>query len=121
MGPGKWHDRITEYMLVQHTTPCQVTNRSLAKLLMGRRLRTILDRLQPRYVPAKPLDSGRTSKPFGVGDKVYARNYGVSRYGFQVRWWILQVHAHIRLIWDKARFGDVTKTSYWSDGVLNMI
>ncbi|XP_033014646.1 uncharacterized protein K02A2.6-like, partial [Lacerta agilis] len=40
-----WHERVTEYLLVQHITPHAATGRSPAELLMGRRLRSPLDRL----------------------------------------------------------------------------
>lgn len=76
MAPRSWHEQVAKYMLVQHTTPCQATNRSPAEMLMGRRLRTVLDRLHPHYAPRKPLDSKSTTKAFQVGDQIYARNYG---------------------------------------------
>lgn len=75
MGPEGWHECLVEYILVQQTTPCQVINRSQAELLMSHQLCTILDRLHPHYSPGKPLDSTSTSRPFGVGDCVYAQNY----------------------------------------------
>lgn len=78
MGLGAWPEHLAEYMIVQHTTPCQVTNWSPAELLMGRCLWTVLDRLHPLYAPSKPLDSHSTIRPVGVGDSVYARNYGGS-------------------------------------------
>lgn len=36
IGQGSWQDRVEEYLMAQHTTPCQLTNKSPAKLLMGR-------------------------------------------------------------------------------------
>lgn len=67
---------MEEFLIAQHTTPCQLTNRSPAKLLMGRKLRMTLDRLHPSYGHTKPLDSYRRYRPFVIGDWVYARNYG---------------------------------------------
>ncbi|XP_026533449.1 uncharacterized protein K02A2.6-like, partial [Notechis scutatus] len=40
-----WHSKLSTYLLTQHATPCPTTNKSPAELLMGRRLRTTLDRL----------------------------------------------------------------------------
>lgn len=76
MSPRNWPDWVAEYLLVQHTTPCQTTNKSPAELLIGRQLRTTLDRLHPQYAPCKPLDSTSSVKEFQVGDTVYVRNYG---------------------------------------------
>lgn len=42
---------------------------------MGRRLRTILDRLHPNYAPEKPLDSRGRIRSFCIGADVYVRNY----------------------------------------------
>uniref|UniRef100_UPI0010A03C36 uncharacterized protein K02A2.6-like n=1 Tax=Podarcis muralis TaxID=64176 RepID=UPI0010A03C36 len=42
---GDWHERVAEYLFVQHITPHAATGRSPAELLMGRRLRSPLDRL----------------------------------------------------------------------------
>lgn len=47
MGLGSWQDWVDDYLLVQHTTPCQLTNKSLAELLMGRNLQTALDHIHP--------------------------------------------------------------------------
>lgn len=76
MGPREWHERIAEYLLVQHTTPCQSTNQSPAELLMGLRFRTTLNRLHPQYAQSRPLDSTKTNWAFSVGDYVYSWNYG---------------------------------------------
>lgn len=73
-GPG-WPTRVAEYLLIQHSTPCPLTNRSPAELLMGRRLRTVLDRLHPGYAPSKPLASSSAHQPLCEGALVYARNY----------------------------------------------
>ncbi|XP_013913085.1 PREDICTED: LOW QUALITY PROTEIN: uncharacterized protein LOC106542012 [Thamnophis sirtalis] len=45
MDRGDWQSRVAAYLLSQHPTPCPTTNKSPAELLMGRRLRTPLDRV----------------------------------------------------------------------------
>uniref|UniRef100_A0A2D4P0L8 Integrase catalytic domain-containing protein n=1 Tax=Micrurus surinamensis TaxID=129470 RepID=A0A2D4P0L8_MICSU len=72
---NNWHDAFSRYLMAQHTTPCTSTNKSPAELLMGRKLRTTLDRLHPSYTPAVPLDSSSLSRKFIRGSKVYVRNY----------------------------------------------
>ncbi|XP_032068551.1 uncharacterized protein K02A2.6-like, partial [Thamnophis elegans] len=44
---GDWQARVDAYLLAQHSTPCPLTQKSPAEMLMGRRLRTTLDRLHP--------------------------------------------------------------------------
>ncbi|XP_026568106.1 uncharacterized protein K02A2.6-like [Pseudonaja textilis] len=56
-GQENWHSKLSRFLLSQHTTPCTSTNKSPAELLMGRRLRTTLDRLHPHYCPDTPLGS----------------------------------------------------------------
>ncbi|XP_058042036.1 uncharacterized protein K02A2.6-like, partial [Ahaetulla prasina] len=43
--PGDWQTKIDTFLAVQHRTPCVTTGRSPAELLMGRKLRCPLDRL----------------------------------------------------------------------------
>lgn len=50
-GLGDWQEKVAWYLIAQHIMPCPSTNRSLAELLMGRRLRTDLDRLHSSYLP----------------------------------------------------------------------
>ncbi|XP_032072036.1 uncharacterized protein K02A2.6-like [Thamnophis elegans] len=71
-----WQERIDAFLLAHHTTPSPDTNTSPAELLMGRRLRTTLDRLHPTYSVATPLDSRGGPRSFSQGEAVYARNYG---------------------------------------------
>ncbi|XP_032069726.1 uncharacterized protein K02A2.6-like [Thamnophis elegans] len=71
-----WQERIDAFLLAHHSTPSPESNTSPAELLMGRRLRTTLDRLHPAYSTPKPLDSLGGSRSFGQGEAVYARNYG---------------------------------------------
>lgn len=74
MGPGGWPAWVAEYLLIQHSTPCPLTNRSPAELLIGHQLRTILDRLYPCYTPSKPLTSSSTHRSLSERELVYARN-----------------------------------------------
>ncbi|XP_026576533.1 uncharacterized protein K02A2.6-like, partial [Pseudonaja textilis] len=67
--------KLSRYLLSQHTTPCTTTNKSPAELLMGRRLRTTLDRLHPHYCPDTPIGSDSLVGDFALHDLVYARNY----------------------------------------------
>lgn len=57
MGPGNWQEKVDQFLLAQHITPCATTNKTPAKLLMGRRLRSSLNRFHPDYLPETPLDS----------------------------------------------------------------
>lgn len=62
-------------LLFQHATPSPITNRSPAELLMGRKLRTTLDRLHPNYgIQQHPLRPVR-DREFVTGDLVYAQNF----------------------------------------------
>uniref|UniRef100_A0A8C6VFG1 Gypsy retrotransposon integrase-like protein 1 n=1 Tax=Naja naja TaxID=35670 RepID=A0A8C6VFG1_NAJNA len=60
LGPGDITEKLEKLLSVQHITPSPSTNLSPAELLMGRKLRSSLDRLHPTYAPNAPLDS--TSK-----------------------------------------------------------
>ncbi|XP_060542405.1 uncharacterized protein K02A2.6-like [Pantherophis guttatus] len=70
-----WQARIDQFLAVQHATPCTATGRSPAELLMGRKLRCVLDRLHPNY--SHENFKGETSglRQFQVGSPVFARNY----------------------------------------------
>lgn len=61
--------------MIQHATPFPGTNQSPAELLMGRRIKTNLDKLHPTYSPETPRDSTPKIRTFQPGDSVYARNY----------------------------------------------
>lgn len=77
LGMEDWQTKLDTYLLTQHTTPCLMTNHSPAELLMGCRLRTVLDHLHPEYSPEKPLDSAAGSQQFQENYWVYTQNYGV--------------------------------------------
>ncbi|XP_013927119.1 PREDICTED: uncharacterized protein K02A2.6-like [Thamnophis sirtalis] len=73
---GDWQSRVVAYMLSQHSTPCPTTNKSPAELLMGRRLRTPLDRLHPDYSGDQTCNLGvLPSRSFKQGDLVWARSF----------------------------------------------
>ncbi|XP_031747556.1 uncharacterized protein K02A2.6-like [Xenopus tropicalis] len=82
---GDWSTRLARFLIAQHVTPCPTTGVSPAELLMGRRLKTCLDRLNPDLTDdverkqQQSLDSALSSKTlrtFASNDPVYARNYG---------------------------------------------
>ncbi|XP_013927715.1 PREDICTED: uncharacterized protein K02A2.6-like [Thamnophis sirtalis] len=76
MDQGDWQERVAAYLLSQHSTPCPTTNKSPAELLMGRRLRTPLDRLHPLYAGDLPSNLGALpSHTFKLGDPVWARSF----------------------------------------------
>ncbi|XP_026521137.1 uncharacterized protein K02A2.6-like [Notechis scutatus] len=66
--------KINTMLTIQHVIPCTATNKSPAELLMGRKLRSYLDRLHPTYNPEKPPDSSSKYQSFLPGDLVYAKN-----------------------------------------------
>ncbi|XP_026582357.1 uncharacterized protein K02A2.6-like, partial [Pseudonaja textilis] len=70
-----WHHKLARFLMSQHSTPCSVTNKSPAELLMGRRLRTVLDRLHPQYCPDSPLASTSGVRHFMLQEPVFARNF----------------------------------------------
>ncbi|CAI5778641.1 XP_034959630.1uncharacterized protein K02A2.6-like [Podarcis lilfordi] len=72
---GDWHERVAEYLLVQHITPHATTGRSPAELLMGRHLRSPLDRLHPDFAMAEPPGCANAPRSFVPGNQVFARNY----------------------------------------------
>ncbi|KAM3851161.1 uncharacterized protein M6D78_000333 [Vipera latastei] len=71
---GDWHQRLAEFLLTQHTTPCTATGKSPAEMRWGKRLTTKLDRLHPdRLLQSAELDIPNRS--FKVGDLIWARKY----------------------------------------------
>ncbi|XP_026520930.1 uncharacterized protein K02A2.6-like, partial [Notechis scutatus] len=71
---GDIQEKINKTILIQHITPNTTTNKSPAELLMGRKLRSPLDRLHPTYNPEKSPDSSSKHRAFAPGDAVYAKN-----------------------------------------------
>lgn len=74
--PGDWDEKIGIYLSTQHTTPCPLTHRTPAEVLMGRQLRTVLDRLHPTYVSERYLGTSAGFRAFKEGDLVFAKNFG---------------------------------------------
>lgn len=82
---GDWSLRLAGFLLSQHVTPNAITGISPAELLMGRRLKTCLDRLHPDFAEAmtknnekgqnKIRGSGRL-RSFAPLDPVYAKGFG---------------------------------------------
>ncbi|XP_058042578.1 uncharacterized protein K02A2.6-like [Ahaetulla prasina] len=73
--PGDWQTKIDTFLAVQHRTPCVTTGRSPAELLMGRKLRCPLDRLNPNYTPDGYKGAHGKTRGMAVGDLVWAHNY----------------------------------------------
>ncbi|KAL1473858.1 hypothetical protein MTO96_038414 [Rhipicephalus appendiculatus] len=81
LSEGHWSTKLSRFLLGQHISPTTTTGKSPAELLIGRRLRSAIDRLHldfhldgsslQRYF----LDGSRSVRHFYPGDAVYARNY----------------------------------------------
>lgn len=71
---GPWENQINTYLLAQHTTPCPISGKSPAELLMGRRLGTLLDRLHTTYQSDTPPRLRGQTYTFKLGEGVFARN-----------------------------------------------
>lgn len=80
LGPGDIQAKIDKLLAVQHITPSATTHRSPVELLMGRKLRSSLDRLHPQYSSEKPTDSMSRVREFQEGEKFYAKNLNGSSY-----------------------------------------
>ncbi|XP_071033011.1 uncharacterized protein, partial [Parasteatoda tepidariorum] len=91
---GNWRKRHAKFLLQQHCTPTTTTSASPAELLMGRKLRTVLDRLHPDLTAERKLrqepqlrrkNGSSLLRSFSVDDPVFVRNYGRVQSGFQQR------------------------------------
>ena len=80
-----WELALSKWLLRQRTTLQSTTTVTPAELMLGRKLKTRLDRMYPdlyRSVSdaqsAQKANHDRTAKPrqFSVSDHVLARNYG---------------------------------------------
>ncbi|KFD51197.1 hypothetical protein M513_07961 [Trichuris suis] len=73
---GTWDKRLARFLLASHITPSTVTALSPAEMLMGRKLKTCLDRLHPDYIKqdAQAPTSGKERK-FHPDEPVYIRHY----------------------------------------------
>ena len=77
---GNVSSRLIQFFARYRVTPHSTTEASPAELLMGRKLRTILDLIHPdmsRKVSSKQTDfkSAKPLRQFSIGQKVFARNY----------------------------------------------
>ncbi|CAI5769343.1 XP_034959040.1uncharacterized protein K02A2.6-like [Podarcis lilfordi] len=72
---GDWHERVAEYLFVQHITPHAATGWSPAELLMGRRLRSPLEQLHPDFAVAEPPGCANAPWSFLPRNRVFARNF----------------------------------------------
>lgn len=81
LSEGDWATKLSRFLLGQHTLPSTTTGKSPAELLMGRRLRTAVDRLHPdgnidqAALERFFLGDNQRVRAFCMGDAVYARNY----------------------------------------------
>nr|XP_056716170.1 uncharacterized protein K02A2.6-like [Euleptes europaea] len=75
---GDWDMRLADYLLFQRITPCTTMGKSPVELLMGRRLKSLLDRIHPDLTSERHPVRVDTTAPrvVAMGDTVYARNYG---------------------------------------------
>lgn len=72
---------LTRYLLMQHVTPHSLTGKSPAELLMGRKLKTLLDKVYPDFTKEmsekhEKNTSQKRTRQFDQGDAVLARAYG---------------------------------------------
>ncbi|XP_017479034.1 PREDICTED: uncharacterized protein K02A2.6-like [Rhagoletis zephyria] len=74
---GDISTRLQRVLLKQHSTPHTTTGKTPAELLMGRRIRTLLDLLHPddHKLEQRPYVASGRVRLFDVGDPVYFRNY----------------------------------------------
>ena len=80
---GTWKKRLAQFLLHQHITPSTVTGHSPGELLMGRRLRSALDRLHPDFLKdqrekqelAYERTGDRPLRQFQDDDPVMIRNF----------------------------------------------
>lgn len=64
--------KISRFLFKQHTNPHSMTGKSPVEIMMGRKLRSVLDKLHP---VRQHTTSDVVVKGFRVGDSVYARNF----------------------------------------------
>lgn len=68
--------KVSRFLFKQHSTPHATTGKTPAELMMGRKLRSPLDKLHPdkqREPEELPRAEGRSFRP---GDLVYCKNFG---------------------------------------------
>ena len=78
---GDWHLALNRFLIQQHVTPHSSDGVSPAELLMGRKLRTVLDAIRPdrstrpNIAPVPTVES-QPVRNFDDGTLVFARNFG---------------------------------------------
>ncbi|XP_060546708.1 uncharacterized protein K02A2.6-like [Pantherophis guttatus] len=75
LNAGDWQARIDQFLAIQHATLCTSTGYSPTELLMGRKLRCILDRLHPDYSTDNYKREEGGLRQFQIGTPVFTRNY----------------------------------------------
>ena len=84
MSQGSITDRLSRFLFRYRNTPLQLVGSSPAELLLGRRVRSLLDQLKPnslsqveekQFQATQKRGKGSTRSNFQVGDSVYVRNY----------------------------------------------
>ncbi|KRZ00689.1 Uncharacterized protein T11_4754 [Trichinella zimbabwensis] len=75
MAHRDWEYNLANFLFCQRVTLCTTTGKSPAELLMNRRLRTILDRVQPDVASEDPEKNFEKIRTFETDDQVYAKNY----------------------------------------------
>ena len=73
---GPLHERIARFLFSYRITPQSTTGQSPAELLMGRRVRSVLDTAHPDFThPLQKEKTHSTTRSFKLQDKLFARNY----------------------------------------------
>lgn len=75
---GDWEVKLARILIKQHNTPSTTTGKSPAEMMMGRPLRTILDKLNPKNHSLKREESGYKEtkiRKLEIGDRVRMRNF----------------------------------------------
>lgn len=75
MKQGSWPNKVASYLLGKHSTPCPITHKCPAELLMGRRFHTTLDWLHPNYNVDYAPNRVPDIRQFQVGGRVFAKNF----------------------------------------------
>lgn len=88
--------KVARFFFKQHTTPHSGTGKSLAQLMMGRRLRSPLDRLHPSSNSREGCSLRDSTRTFSRGDAVYVRNFGPGPRRLAAR--ILQRQGHVTYV-----------------------
>ena len=73
---GPLHERIARFLFSYRITPQSTTGQSPAELLMGRRVRSVLDTAHPDFThPSQKEKTHSSTRSFKLQDTLFARNY----------------------------------------------